>query len=379
MIVFSNPGVIDERVITTFGVNVKVNDNPIGHFGTGLKYAIAVLVRNGLAITIFAGEETLEFASITNTIRGSEFDIVTMNDKPLPFTTELGKNWELWEAFRELYSNCMDEGGSIDALDDVQASAETTHILVNGQEFDDLYMNTGEIFIADADETTICTESGEAHPGTSDTVFYRGIRINKYKKPYYSRYNIQETLELTENRTAKYHWAVDRAICNIIALSTNKEFITEALTVSESFAEHHINFEYASVTPSEEFKDVMARLRFEKKKFNSTAGGYYSENTNLLERIFKYIMSASQQQAFNKQVDALREYTGMEFDNIEIVETLGDDFAVAHDETVYVSKSLLEDSETAVYSHLIQAELNKWDEDAEAQRDALLAIMIKKI
>lgn len=379
MIIFSNEGVIDRRVITTFGVNVKVNDNPIGHFGTGLKYAIAVILRNGLAISIYAGEEELEFASETNEIRGEEFDIVTMNGEPLPFTTELGKDWELWEAFRELYSNCMDEGGCVDALDDVLDSAEKTHVLVDGQEFDDLYANLGDMFIADADETLVCTASGDAYNGTSDAVFYRGIRVNKYKKPYMHKYNIQEPLELTENRTAKYQFAVDRAVCNIIALSDDKEFIRDALTAPKECAEAFINFEFASVKPSEAFKDVMAQLRFEKKTCNSTAGAYYSASSNLLSRILRYVMTASQETIFHKKVDALRDFTGLEFDDIEIVETLGDDFALANDETVYVSKKLLEDEDKVLYSHLIQAELNKWDDDETEQRNALLQMIVHKI
>ena len=47
MIVFENPGEIDIRSISTFGVSVKEGDNPIGFFGTGLKYAIVVLLRTG--------------------------------------------------------------------------------------------------------------------------------------------------------------------------------------------------------------------------------------------------------------------------------------------------------------------------------------------
>jgi len=45
-IIFHNQGELDIRAVTTFGLSVKKNDNPIGYFGTGLKYAIAALPKS---------------------------------------------------------------------------------------------------------------------------------------------------------------------------------------------------------------------------------------------------------------------------------------------------------------------------------------------
>src|ERR1700733_12022356 len=51
MIVFENYGEIEIDAITTFGVSVKEGPNPIGFFGTGLKYAVAVLLRHGCKVS----------------------------------------------------------------------------------------------------------------------------------------------------------------------------------------------------------------------------------------------------------------------------------------------------------------------------------------
>ena len=98
MIVFENPSEIDIRSISTFGVSVKEGDNPIGFFGTGLKYAIAVLLRTNHGITIQSGETVVEFGTRRESVRGQDFDFITMSINgaaPLPmgFTTELGKTW----------------------------------------------------------------------------------------------------------------------------------------------------------------------------------------------------------------------------------------------------------------------------------------------
>ena len=55
MLSFYNAGIINEISITTFGINAKNDDSAIGYFGTGLKYAIAVLLRNGHEIKIKSG------------------------------------------------------------------------------------------------------------------------------------------------------------------------------------------------------------------------------------------------------------------------------------------------------------------------------------
>jgi hypothetical protein len=70
MLVFSNPGEIDIRAATIIGVNVKQGNTPIGYFGTGLKYAIAGIIRLGGTIEIWSGETNYFFTGRKETIRG---------------------------------------------------------------------------------------------------------------------------------------------------------------------------------------------------------------------------------------------------------------------------------------------------------------------
>ena len=109
MIYFFNKEAIDLRTITTMGVTAKVTDNAIGYFGTGLKYAIATLLRTGHKVTLVRDGKRIEFTSQTEDIRGKEFGLVYMGHQPLAFTIELGKNWTAKDAYRELASNARDE------------------------------------------------------------------------------------------------------------------------------------------------------------------------------------------------------------------------------------------------------------------------------
>ena len=109
---FQNPGLIDLRAIQIMGVSVKDTDNPIGYFGTGLKYAIATLLRNSQSITIWRGLEPYRFSASAENIRGKSFSVVRMNGEPLGITTDLGRNWQMCHAFREVYAHNLDERGT---------------------------------------------------------------------------------------------------------------------------------------------------------------------------------------------------------------------------------------------------------------------------
>jgi len=62
MIIHETPGLLDTRSFTTFGINAKPNaKSPIGMFGTGLKYSIAVLMRQALKVTVWIGDQPYEF------------------------------------------------------------------------------------------------------------------------------------------------------------------------------------------------------------------------------------------------------------------------------------------------------------------------------
>src|SRR4051812_38184717 len=97
-LVFSNPGVLEMELVKMMGVSVKESSDPIGFFGTGLKYAMATALRLGGEMTIFTDGQRYDVRGRKMTLRDKEFTQVMLNDEPLGFTTELGKQWEAWMA-----------------------------------------------------------------------------------------------------------------------------------------------------------------------------------------------------------------------------------------------------------------------------------------
>lgn len=95
------------------GVSDKNNTDSIGRFGTGLKYAIAGILRLGGKISIRHANGTQEtFTTVPVPARSKTFQAVHSSiHGSLGFTTEMGKHWQPWMLYRELESNTIDEDG----------------------------------------------------------------------------------------------------------------------------------------------------------------------------------------------------------------------------------------------------------------------------
>lgn len=270
---FENQGFLDLEMIKTFGVSVKERENPIGYFGTGLKYAIAVLVRNEIPVELHIGNNKHIFGRRRVNMRGKDFDVVTMDGEQLPFTTELGKNWELWQAFRELWCNCKDEGGKISYADEFPKEGTVgTRFLVFGHEFAQLWRNRGEFILRknNLQQVTTTFKDVEIYRHPSKAVFYRGIKVMEVNKPFLFTYNITSEIELTEDRTVKYSWSAEARIKNAIVRLEDSTAVRDIVNAPKSSVEAEFNFD--NITQRWEVSDV----------FHETLAEEYAVNGRLM-------------------------------------------------------------------------------------------------
>lgn len=215
MIVFRNPGIVDINALIVLGVSVKLDSSPIGYFGTGFKYAVATLLRHGCKITVHSGGESYEFTETQTLIRGESFGLVSMNGRELGFTTALGKNWEPWQACRELYSNALDEGGGMSSQSEIGAySPDETLVLVEGEAIERAYRNRkGFLFL---DLPDVVTKVAEIALKPSTVIYYHGIAIANLSIQSKFTYNFLVPIELTEDRTMKYEFEIDGLIGQVL-------------------------------------------------------------------------------------------------------------------------------------------------------------------
>lgn len=263
MIVFENEGEIDIRLAMLIGVNVKESASAIGFFGTGLKYAIACLSRWKESIIIQSGENEFTFGVDETEIRGRSFGILTLGSRldraNLGFTTELGKRWEPWMVYRELWCNAHDEPAArIYETDKApKPKAGLTRILAAGEKIDEAHANKAE-FILENRSPLHVVKGLEIYEGEGRRIFYRGIAVQTPEKPGLYTYNITEHLYLTEDRTAG-SWSTDPIIAKGLTLLQDKGMIRNTLMASADRLESRLDYCYAN-NPGAEWTEAAQTL-----------------------------------------------------------------------------------------------------------------------
>lgn len=221
-LIFQTPGLIDMLGVKTFGISAKPYANPIGYFGTGLKYAIAIALRGHAKLTILRGLERFDFTTHSVTSRERIFSQVFCNDEPMAFTLDLGRDWEPWMALRELYCNTVDERGTLLAQEQEPFAEEgITKIILASETFGRLWRDERHTFILES--TPIATSSYcDVHAGETKHLYYNGIRAYTSEKPFLYTYNIKSPLTLTEDRSIAWIWqAQDYLYRGLLSLSNS--------------------------------------------------------------------------------------------------------------------------------------------------------------
>lgn len=279
MLIFQNPGLIDMVAATTSGISAKKDDTAIGQFGTGLKYAVAVVLRLGGRISVVRGKKTYVFGLHERTIRGTKHRIVTMNGRMLGYTDHLGMNWEPWMAYRELWSNARDEGGRV-IREDADPDAETryaragqTSVIVRCPQLDAAHEDRASIILQT--EPLVTCGGIEVHDGQSQHVYYRGIRVARLPSNRTSRYtyNITSPQRLTEDRTLAYSWMIPAVIMQGLVKCTSESVLRRVMAKVEDDFEGKLPWEDArSYEPSPQFLRIGEELLIAKKLNGNLAG-----------------------------------------------------------------------------------------------------------
>ena len=291
---FVTDGAIDLRSFSTFGFNSKPNTtNPIGFFGTGLKISTAVIARLGCKMTVLIDGVQHEFYTSPTEFRGKSFDLVRMKKRKglmsrwqyqeMPYTTELGKNWEPWQVFRELESNTRDENGKTYLIDDETPFGISflnddcrgkTVILIDEPSVVACYEKRDDIFLNTKIDLRLSNDRCQVFNVGSKYLFYRGMRVLELPRPSAFTYNILSEQRLTEDRTL-YSWNAMWEIRDLIMQSTDHDFIEQVVQLDEEkFWEGKI-----------EFDDVYAPAG---STFRGVVGAHKARGLSLLSRVSTY-------------------------------------------------------------------------------------------
>lgn len=108
-LLISSRGELDPHALSLMGASVK-DTGAIGEFGSGLKYAIATLLRHGVKFQIYSGPRLIPIETKPESFRGQTFSVIWVDGQPTSITTRTGPKWHVRDAIREIWSNAVDEG-----------------------------------------------------------------------------------------------------------------------------------------------------------------------------------------------------------------------------------------------------------------------------
>ena len=273
---FSNKGEIPVNAFKLLGASTKRNDSSkIGFFGTGLKYALAVLLREGIPVRIFIGEKELNIG-LRKTKFGTEtVQVVTINGEKTSLTTDAGIDWEMWFAVREIYSNTLDENGEMETVDSLSPEAGYTKIYVDPKKLGDIFENWGNYF-AQGRESLHDGRVGRilAKQGDNFTMFRKGIRVFTRRVPSLFDYD-STVIQINESRVAKNSWEPYQRACEMLASCTSEAIIQDFVDASEIAEKTPEFWEYMFDSLNGQFSEAWYEVLKNKRIVPEENAGFY--------------------------------------------------------------------------------------------------------
>jgi hypothetical protein len=316
---FINSGDLDLNALATMGVNVKQTETAFGHFGTGLKYAIATLLRTGHKIELYTNGAWHHIGTSLTYIRDKPFQLITLDSRPLGFTTELGKNWKVWQAYRELRCNAQDEPDARIYASAYQPTPGETTFIVRGSEIETIHENAADFFLNSVPLAS--TNFAEIHSNRNSRLFYQGVCVYMLEeKPSLFTYNLTKKQILTEDRTLASTWNLPHELGSAVNALTDKKLVTEILLAGEKFYES--DFRFYALSPM--LLEIVAENK-DNPRLNYTAREAWISTVDAAMVYTTAKLSSYEEKLVAEACDICRIIAPTFTEDFLIVETLGPD------------------------------------------------------
>jgi len=360
------------------GLSAKADaKTAIGYFGTGFKYAIATLIRSGCRVEIHVKDKPrsardtkisytqYSFYTLTDEFRDTKQDFIyctafnpdsgnIARDFELPYTTHFGVNWKVWQAYRELYTNCViDEKGGVvvideDYLNDV-GYPDDVCVIVTGDEFMKVHEQHDRYFINDDKYETVAKtfrmRAVDKLHDCDNGVFYKSMYTGtRTEKPSLFTYDYISKVSLTEDRTLADVWYIKTHVAAVWVEAMSYETLIEYLPLASAKEVYESDLDASYESPSTAFISACEYLIKHRRSIPMWAHQLYIKSRPFDDQVTSVKMTKFQQKMLDRACAILEHHECIvDKDAIRVCVSLPEDLMGMYaDNIIYLSKAVFD-------------------------------------
>lgn len=266
-----NDGEIDTNAFLLIGASTKRDDqSKIGFFGSGLKYSLAVLLRNQINFRVFSGVKEIKVTTRKKSFRDQTFNQIFINGRGTSLTSEMGIDWKAWFPIREVYCNALDESGAgISLVDEVVPEFDkTTFFIERCSVIDEILVNWNDYFSEKRTDVILKSQDMNVYCGTDKKyiIYRRGVQCHEEDRASLFHYDIKN-IDINESRTLKHSIDAYWKVAELLAKCATKEMIRAIYDNKDDYnAESNMRWSEASFF-NENWIDVIEGRRLVNKSY----------------------------------------------------------------------------------------------------------------
>jgi len=272
-------GTIDKNAFILMGASTKRDDkSKIGHFGTGLKYAIAYLLRNNIDFKIYSDYEEIKVTTKEVQFKGKTFQQIIIDDIPTSMTTDMGIDWKDWFVIREIYCNAIDQGDhEITLTRNVKPVEGRTVFYIDSEKFKEVIDNFDKYFSFNRPAVYQNKYGKVMKPIEPNKVniYRKGILVYTLEVKGVYDYDLSD-VEINESRIVSDTWQMKSKIKSLLATCDDLSVVSvvlNSLDVESNLLEGTLGSTYTG----EKFNDVWLKAVDERTLVPGEYAGFWGE------------------------------------------------------------------------------------------------------
>lgn len=273
-----NKGEMQQEAMTLLGASTKRGDDTkIGFFGSGLKYALAVLIREQIEFHIFSGNKEIKITTEPVQFRDKTFQRIFINGEATSMTTDMGVDWKAWFALREILCNAVDEGGhEINMEEKVKGKkGYTTFGIEMTSKLNDVMDKWQHYFCEKRPDVILNVDNCQLFHGDDHEliVYRRGIRCHQERVKSLFHYNMRWA-EINESRVLASQYAFNVKLVQWLAMNATEDVVRRVYDNWKNTYEGRLDWDGYGMCFSENWLTVLGN----RKLVAEEVTGYFSRD-----------------------------------------------------------------------------------------------------